>query len=68
MHAIEKHIPERWVILYIVRWLTSPVITKSGYLVPHKGKGTPQVDVISPLLVNFFLNYGLINGWNKTII
>lgn len=59
MLAIEKHVPERWVRLYIARWLTSPVMTKSGNLVSNKGKGTPQGGVISPLLANLFLHYGL---------
>jgi len=59
MLAIEKHVPERWVRLYIARWLASPVMTKSGNLVSNPGKGTPQGGVISPLLANLFLHYGL---------
>lgn len=59
MLAIEKHVPERWVRLYIARWLASPVMTKSGNLVSNQGKGTPQGGVISPLLANLFLHYGL---------
>ena len=30
MLAVDKHVPENWVKLYIVRWLTAPVLTKSG--------------------------------------
>ena len=29
MLAVEKHIPENWVKLYIKRWLEAPVVTKS---------------------------------------
>ena len=58
MLAIEKHIPENWVKLYIARWLSSPVLTKSGKTIKNKGKGTPQGGVISPLLANLFLHYG----------
>lgn len=58
MLAVEKHIPEKWVKLYIARWLASPVLAKSGKTIKNKGKGTPQGGVISPLLANLFLHYG----------
>ena len=58
MLAVEKHVPENWARLYIARWLTTPVLTKSGELVTKQGKGTPQGGVISPLLANLFLHYG----------
>lgn len=57
MLAVEKHVPENWVKLYIKRWLEAPVITKSGNLIEKQGKGTPQGGVISPLLANLFLHY-----------
>jgi group II intron reverse transcriptase/maturase len=57
MLAVEKHVPENWVKLYITRWLEAPVVTKSGKLTQRKGKGTPQGGVISPLLANLFLHY-----------
>ena len=57
MLAIEKHVPEKWVQLYIQRWLEMPVLTKSGALIQKQGKGTPQGGVISPLLANLFLHY-----------
>jgi len=59
MLAVEKHVPEKWVRLYIKRWLNMPVLTKSGELVEKQGKGTPQGGVISPLLANLFLHYAL---------
>jgi group II intron reverse transcriptase/maturase len=59
MLAVERHVPERWVKLYIKRWLTSPVLKKTGELVQKQGKGTPQGGVISPLLANLFLHYVL---------
>jgi len=58
MLAVEKHVPENWVKLYIRRWLTAPVLTKTGELITKQGKGTPQGGVISPLLANLFLHYG----------
>jgi len=58
MLALEKHVPEKWARLYIGRWLSTPVLTKTGELVTKQGKGTPQGGVISPLLANLFLHYG----------
>jgi RNA-directed DNA polymerase len=56
MLAIERHVPENWVKLYIKRWLSTPVLKKTGELVQKQGKGTPQGGVISPLLANLFLH------------
>lgn len=57
LKAIEKHVSEKWCLLYIKRWLTAPMQTKSGKLVEKQGIGTPQGGVISPLLANLFLHY-----------
>ena len=57
MLAVEKHVPENWVRLYIKRWLEAPVFTVSGETIQKQGKGTPQGGVISPLLANLFLHY-----------
>ncbi len=59
LKAIDKHVPEKWVQMYIVRWLECPIQTSSGELVQKKGEGTPQGGVISPLLANLFLHYVL---------
>lgn len=59
MLAVDKHISENWVKIYIKRWLACTVVTKKGELVYSNGKGTPQGGVISPLLANLFLHYGL---------
>ena len=59
MLAIEKHVPENWIRLYIIRWLACPVKTRTKGLIANQGKGTPQGGVISPLLANLFLHYGL---------
>ena len=59
MLALQKHVPEKWCLLYIQRWLTMPVQTKSGELIQKQGKGTPQGGVISPLLANLFLHYAM---------
>lgn len=66
MLAVEKHVPEKWIRLYIQRWLAMPVLTKSGKLIQKQGKGTPQGGVISPLLANLFLHYAFDTWLEKT--
>lgn len=66
MLAVEKHVPENWVKLYIKRWLEAPVFTVSGELIQKQGKGTPQGGVISPLLANLFLHYAFDRWLEKT--
>jgi group II intron reverse transcriptase/maturase len=52
-----RHLTDcRWVLLYIERWLKSPVQMEDGSIVPRTA-GTPQGGVISPLLANLFLHY-----------
>ena len=57
LKAVEKVIEEKWVILYVKRWLTAEVVTKDGRVQIRNGKGTPQGGVISPLLANLFLHF-----------
>lgn len=57
--AVQRHVSENWVCLYIKRWLEAPVLKTSGELQAKQGEGTPQGGVISPLLANLFLHYAL---------
>jgi RNA-directed DNA polymerase len=59
MKAIDRHVPEQWVKMYIRRWLESPAQQPDGTLIQKGGQGTPQGGVISPLLANLFLHYVL---------
>lgn len=59
MKAVERHVPEAWVKMYIRRWLESPAQQSDGTLIQKEGQGTPQGGVISPLLANLFLHYVL---------
>ena len=59
MKAVERHVPEKWVKMYIRRWLESPAQQPDGTLIQKEGRGTPQGGVISPLLANLFLHYVL---------
>lgn len=70
MLAVEKHVPEKWVRLYLTRWLNMPILKKNGKLEAREGKGTPQGGVISPLLANLFLHYAFdkwLEGLDKTV-
>ena len=56
MRAVRKHTDNKWLLLYIKRWLKAPVQIADGTLVSRQ-KGFPQGAVISPLLANLFLHY-----------
>jgi len=56
MKAVELHTKDKWVLLYIKRWLTAEVQMPDKTIV-KSNKGTPQGGVISPLLANLFLHY-----------
>lgn len=57
MLALDRHIEENWIKVYIKRWLEAPVLKSNGELEEKQGKGTPQGGVISPLLANLYLHY-----------
>ena len=56
MRAVSKHVSEKWILLYIERWLKAPVKLPNGET-SASTKGTPQGGVISPILANLFLHY-----------
>jgi retron-type reverse transcriptase len=41
LKAVAHHTSERWVLLYVSRWLKAPVQMPDGTIVPRE-KGTPQ--------------------------
>lgn len=61
LKAVRKHTDNKWVILYIERWLRAPMQLPDGSLV-QRTKGTPQGGVISPVLSNLFLHY-VFDAW-----
>lgn len=61
--AIDKHVTEKWIRMYIKRWLEAPTVTTHG-VTEANGKGTPQGGVLSPLLANLFMHY-VFDKWMK---
>jgi RNA-directed DNA polymerase len=57
--AVEHVIQDKWVSMYVKRWLEAPIVTKEGDIKQKEGKGTPQGGVISPLLANLYLHFTL---------
>jgi group II intron reverse transcriptase/maturase len=49
---------QRWVLLYVKRWLTAPLQRPDGTLQP-RDRGTPQGSAVSPVLANLVLHYAV---------
>jgi RNA-directed DNA polymerase len=61
LKAVARHTDQRWILLYVQRWLSAPLQQPDGSLV-ERDRGTPQGSAISPLLANMFLHYAL-DAW-----
>ena len=59
MKALERHVSEKWILMYVGRWLEAPIEHPDGNQIKPSGRGTPQGGVISPLLSNLFMHYCL---------
>jgi RNA-directed DNA polymerase len=64
MKAVKLHTKEKWIILYIERWLKSSSIGVDGAAI-ERTRGVPQGGVISPILANLFLHYVLDHWLHK---
>jgi len=65
MRAVSKHTKDKWLLLYIERWLKAPAEMQDGTSI-SRDRGTPQGGVISPLLANLFLHYGFDKWMERT--
>ena len=61
--AVAHHISpgQRWIVLYVERWLKAPLQQADGTLVA-RDRGTPQGSAISPLIANLFMHYAF-DAW-----
>lgn len=59
LKAVSHVMEEKWVLMYVERWLKMPVQKQNGTVEPKQGKGTPQGGVISPLLANLYLHFAM---------
>ena len=54
--AVEANTDQKWVVLYVRRWLKAPMQLPDGTVV-ERDRGTPQGSAVSPVLANLFMNY-----------
>ncbi|MCA1607654.1 MAG: group II intron reverse transcriptase/maturase, partial [Acidobacteria bacterium] len=61
--AVEVNITpdQRWVVLYVKRWLKAPILMPDGRLA-DRDRGTPQGSAVSPVLANLFMHYAF-DSW-----
>jgi RNA-directed DNA polymerase len=57
VEAVEANVThdQRWIVLYVKRWLTAPMLTARG--MADRDRGTPQGSAVSPVLANLFMHY-----------
>jgi RNA-directed DNA polymerase len=59
--AVEANTDQRWVILYVKRWLQAPIQMPDG-TIAERDRGTPRGSAVSPVLANLFLHYAF-DAW-----
>lgn len=64
MQILRYHTKEKFVLLYVERWLKAGVEQEDGSI-EGRTKGTPQGGVISPLLANLYLHYAFDKWMDK---
>ena len=61
LKAVSRHTDQRWVLLYVDRWLKAPIQQIDG-ITAARDRGTPQGSALSPVLANVFLHYAF-DAW-----
>ncbi|MFC9432072.1 group II intron reverse transcriptase/maturase [Streptomyces sp. NPDC056987] len=56
LKAVKHHTDQRWVLLYVERWLKAPLQQPDGSLLA-RDRGSPQGSAVSPVLSNLFMHY-----------
>ena len=54
--AVKANTDQKWVLLYVKRWLVAPLQLRDGTL-QQRDRGTPQGSAVSPVLANLVLHY-----------
>jgi len=65
MELLGQHTQEKWVLMYVERWLKAGVEQEDGSIAART-KGTPQGGVISPLLANIYLHHAFDKWMDET--
>lgn len=55
LKAVARHTDQKWILLYVKRWLVAPLQQQDGTLA-ERDRGTPQGSSISPVLANLYLH------------
>jgi RNA-directed DNA polymerase len=61
LKAVAHHTDQKWVLLYVRRWLKAPLQRPDSTLAA-RDRGSPQGSAISPLLANLFMHYAF-DAW-----
>ena len=62
LKAVAAHTDERWILLYVERWLKAPLQREDGTLV-ERDRGTPQGSAISPCSQTSSCTTRSMRGW-----
>lgn len=65
MQLLQRHRQEKWVLMYVERWLKAGVEQEDGSI-QARTQGTPQGGVISPLLANLYLHHAFDKWMDET--
>ena len=63
LKAVQAHTDLPWLILYLKRWLATPMQMPDGTMLA-RDRGTPQGSPISPVIANLFMHYAF-DTWLK---
>src|SRR5260370_42267401 len=63
--AVEANTDQKWVVLYVKRWLTAPMQLPDGTVV-ERDRGTPPGSAVSPVVDTLIIDYAL-DSWLEPV-